>query len=63
MEIRTNLEPTGIGSVEFNLNGTWHTLAVCPNGKAAEIVADCIKNQLSREAEEQLTQIVENTDG
>lgn len=62
MEIRTSVEVTGIASVEFNINGTWHTLAVCPNARAAEVVVDCVKNQLTQEAEEQLAQIVENSE-
>lgn len=63
MEIRTDIDALGIASVEFNLGGTWHVLAVCPNVRAAEVVVDCVRKQLNQEAEEQLAQIVEKTNG
>jgi len=63
MEIRTDIDALGIASVEFNLNGTWHVLAVCPNVRAAEVVVDCVRRQLNREAEEQLEKIVEESNG
>lgn len=62
MEIRTDVDTHGIASVEFNLGGTWHTLAVCPNVRAAEVIVDCIRNQINQEVEDQLDLIVERAD-